>query len=131
MPYTQFILDADLLGRTPTEGECRWLAELVASTFAALVEEVSEGDSAIKGSVLCGWRVWGSDGASPLSSDPVRVPPLLEGQFVVLSEHGEVLPPVRSCSGDMGPRPDFRGHGLFGVDAVRGRVYDQEDDFCG
>lgn len=126
--HGQFILDFDLHGPGLTEDQARELANALATPLAALAEKVTQGACALKGAVLCGWRVWGGDEPTTLPRHSVWIPYMRMGKDTPPdhSSAGVLLPAVRADSEDLdtwGRRSrDFN----FGVCAVCGGLHDKE-----
>lgn len=118
--HGQFILDIDLSGRLSTDDAQalgQSIANSLAQAFAVILEATTDGALAVKGEVLCGWRVWGSDESAPLPSDPLRVPALSPSGGYSLTpvgirwhdwsregdDGGQVLPELQDDTGSVAP----------------------------
>ena len=130
--HAQFILDVDILGRELTEDEGRQFAHALASASDAILEAVSKGDSSVKGSVLCGWRVWGANPSASLSSDHLRFRRLQVGRDSdeVDPRTRSLLSPVLVDTGCLVAGPGLRWHPHTRECSVCGGLHDQENDVC-
>lgn len=75
--HGQFILDVDLSGclsAAHAEDLGQQLANALARALTEFLKEAPDFDLAVKGQVLCGWRVWGRDETPPLPSYSLRLP---------------------------------------------------------
>lgn len=74
--HGQFILDVNLSGQLPAndaEAFGRAVAYSLAKSLTELFEKAPHLPCSLKGTVLCGWRVWGPDGEAALSCDYIQL----------------------------------------------------------